>query len=45
MSRLLLALPLLGLAPFAQADSAQSQSNGFVEDGSWSILNLSLIHI
>lgn len=42
MSRLLLALPLLGLAPFAQADSAQSQSNGFVEDGSWSILNRSV---
>ena len=35
----LLALPLATLAPFAQADSAQSQSNGFVEDSSWSLLN------
>ncbi|PYG97294.1 outer membrane porin, OprD family, partial [Arthrobacter stackebrandtii] len=42
MNRLLLALPLLGLSPFALADSAQSQSNGFVEDSSWSILNRSV---
>ncbi|MFZ5935401.1 porin [Pseudomonas putida] len=35
----LLALPLATLAPFAQADSAQPQSNGFVEDSSWNILN------
>jgi len=42
MSRLLLALPLLGLTPLALADSAQSQSNGLVEDASWSILNRSV---
>ena len=42
MSRLLLALPLLGLSTFALADSAQSQSNGFVEDSSWNMLNRSV---
>ncbi len=36
---LLLAVPLSGLAPLACADSAQSQSNGLVEDSSWSLLN------
>jgi len=42
MNRLLLALPLLGLSPLALADSAQSQSSGFVEDSSWNILNRSV---
>ncbi len=37
---LLLASALL--APPALADSAQSQSNGFVEDGRWSLLNRSV---
>ncbi|WP_145187128.1 OprD family porin [Pseudomonas sp. URMO17WK12:I11] len=36
---LLLAVPLSGLAPLACAESAQSQSNGLVEDSSWSLLN------
>ncbi|MHC6225212.1 OprD family porin [Pseudomonas sp. X10] len=34
-----LLLALLGSSPLALADSAQSQSNGFVEDSSWSLLN------
>ena len=42
MKRLLLALPLVGLTPFATADSAQSNSRGFIEDGSWSLLNRSV---
>lgn len=37
---LLLASTLL--APTALADSAQSHSNGFVADGSWSLLNRSV---
>ncbi|MFP3681989.1 OprD family outer membrane porin, partial [Pseudomonas sp. SIMBA_041] len=28
--------------PFATADSAQSNSKGFIEDGSWSLLNRSV---
>ena len=37
---LLLASALL--APTALAESAQSQSNGWLEDGSWSLLNRSV---
>ena len=35
-------LPLLVAAPFAQADSAQSQSKGLIEDSTWSVLNRSV---
>jgi imipenem/basic amino acid-specific outer membrane pore len=39
MTRLLIALPLLGLSPLALAESAQSQANGFIEDSTWGLLN------
>lgn len=35
-------LPLLIAAPFAEAAPAQSQSAGFIEDSSWSVLNRSV---
>ncbi|MFV3406256.1 MULTISPECIES: OprD family porin [Pseudomonas] len=39
MTRLFIALPLLGLSPLALAESAQSQANGFIEDSTWGLLN------
>jgi len=40
--RSVLLLALLGASPLAQADSAQSQAKGLVEDSSWSLLNRSV---
>ncbi len=40
--RSILLLALLGASPLAQADSAQSQAKGLVEDSSWSLLNRSV---
>ncbi|MDF2488301.1 MAG: outer rane porin, partial [Pseudomonas sp.] len=37
-----LLLALLGASPLAFADSAQSRSEGFVEDSTWSVLNRSV---
>ena len=37
-----LLLALLGVSPLAFADSAQSRSEGFVEDSTWSVLNRSV---
>ena len=37
-----LLLALLGASPVALADSAQSRSEGFVEDSTWSVLNRSV---
>ncbi|MBK5006152.1 OprD family porin [Pseudomonas sp. S32] len=42
MRRLSLALLLVAIAPWAQAENAQSQSQGFVQDASWSVLNRSV---
>lgn len=40
--RSVLLLALLGASPLAQADSAQSQAKGLIEDSSWSLLNRSV---
>ena len=40
--RMTLALPWLGISALAAAESAQSQSNGFVQDSTWSLLNRSV---
>ncbi|HKS11448.1 MAG TPA: OprD family porin [Pseudomonas sp.] len=37
-----LLLALLGASPLAIADSAQSRSEGFIEDSTWSVLNRSV---
>lgn len=37
-----LLLPLLGVTPLALAESAQSSSNGVIEDSTWGILNRSV---
>ena len=42
LSRAALVLPWLGIASLAQADSAQSQAKGFVEDSTWLVLNRSV---
>lgn len=42
LSRAALVLPWLGIASLAQADSAQSQAKGFIEDSTWLVLNRSV---
>ena len=42
LSRAALVLPWLGIASMAQADSAQSQAKGFIEDSTWLVLNRSV---
>ncbi len=35
-------VPLFGLSPMAWGETAQSQAKGFLEDGTWSVLNRSV---
>ena len=42
LSRAALVLPWLGISALAQADSAQSQAKGFIEDSTWLVLNRSV---
>ena len=35
-------VPLFALSPMAWGETAQSQAKGFLEDGTWSVLNRSV---
>lgn len=42
LARSVMVLPVLGVAPVALAESAQSASDGFIEDSRWNVLNRSV---